>query len=67
VTTTAEELLRNVRPVKGPNFGVNLDTGNFHGVDPYAELAEVAPYGLGRTTRETGRPTEISAGTPAAG
>ena len=46
VTTTAEELLRIVRAVKGPNFGVNLDTGNFHGSDPYLELAEVAPYAV---------------------
>ena len=43
VTTTAAELLKIVREVKGPNFGVNLDTGNFHGPDPYLELAEVAP------------------------
>ncbi|MGZ3434222.1 MAG: sugar phosphate isomerase/epimerase family protein, partial [Isosphaeraceae bacterium] len=28
VTTTADELLRIVRAVKGANFGVNLDTGN---------------------------------------
>jgi sugar phosphate isomerase/epimerase len=46
VTTTAEELLKIVRAVEGPNFGVNLDTGNFHGPDPYAELAEVAPYAV---------------------
>jgi sugar phosphate isomerase/epimerase len=46
VTTTADELLRIVRAVKGPNFGVNLDTGNFHGTDPYAELAQVAPYAI---------------------
>jgi len=46
VTTTAEELLKIVRAIKGPNFGVNLDTGNFHGPDPYLELAEVAPYAV---------------------
>jgi sugar phosphate isomerase/epimerase len=44
VTVTSEQLLRLVRQIKGPNFGVNLDTGNFHGKDPYAELAEAAPY-----------------------
>jgi sugar phosphate isomerase/epimerase len=44
VTVTSEQLLRLVRQVKGPNFGVNLDTGNFHGKDPYAEIAEAAPY-----------------------
>ena len=46
VTTTAEELLKIVRAVKGPNYGVNLDTGNFHGPDPYRELAEAAPYAV---------------------
>lgn len=46
VPTTAEELLKIVRAIKGPNFGVNLDSGNFHGPDPYLELAEVAPYAV---------------------
>jgi sugar phosphate isomerase/epimerase len=46
VTTTDEELLSIVRAVKGPNFGVNLDTGNFHGDDPYAEIARVTPYAV---------------------
>jgi sugar phosphate isomerase/epimerase len=46
VTVTAEQLLRLVRQVKGPNFGVNLDTGNFHGKDPYEEIAETAPYAV---------------------
>jgi sugar phosphate isomerase/epimerase len=46
VTVTAEQLLRLVRAIKSPNFGVNLDTGNFHGPDPYAEIAEVAPYAV---------------------
>ena len=46
VTTTDEELLSIVRAVKGPNFAVNLDTGNFHGPDPYAEIAHLAPYAV---------------------
>ena len=46
VTVTAEQLLRIVGAVKGQNFGVNLDTGNFHGEDPYAELAEAAPFAV---------------------
>ena len=25
---------------------MNLDTGNFHGDDPYADLAELAPYAV---------------------
>jgi len=46
VTVTAEQLLRVVRGVKDGNFGVNLDTGNFHGEDPYAELAAAAPFAV---------------------
>ena len=46
VTVTAEQLLRLVRQVTGPNFGVNLDTGNFHGKDPYEEIAATAPYAV---------------------
>jgi sugar phosphate isomerase/epimerase len=46
VTVTADQLLRLVRAIKGPNFGVNLDTGNFHGPDPYAEIAQTAPYAV---------------------
>jgi sugar phosphate isomerase/epimerase len=46
VTVTGEQLVRLVRAIKGPNFGVNLDTGNFHGPDPYAELALAAPYAV---------------------
>jgi sugar phosphate isomerase/epimerase len=46
VTATAEQLLRLVRDVDGPNFGVNLDTGNFNGPDPYAEIAAAAPYAV---------------------
>jgi sugar phosphate isomerase/epimerase len=46
VTVTAEQLLRVVRGVNEGNFGVNLDTGNFHGEDPYAELAAAAPFAV---------------------
>jgi sugar phosphate isomerase/epimerase len=46
ITATPAQLLRLVRAVDGPNFGVNLDTGNFHGEDPYAEIAELAPYAV---------------------
>jgi sugar phosphate isomerase/epimerase len=46
VTTTPENLLRIVKAIKGPAFGVNLDTGNFHGADPYAEVADCVPYSV---------------------
>jgi len=32
--------------VRSPWFGVNLDTGNFHTADPYAELARCVPYAV---------------------
>ena len=46
ITATPDQLLRIVRAVDSPNFGVNLDTGNFHGPDPYADLAQLAPYAV---------------------
>ena len=46
ITLTPPQILKLVRGVDSPNFGVNLDTGNFHGDDPYAELAELAPYAV---------------------
>jgi sugar phosphate isomerase/epimerase len=46
VTVTDEQLLRIVRAIKSSSFAVNLDTGNFHGPDPYAEIAHVAPYAV---------------------
>lgn len=63
VTASAPQLLRIVKAVRAPagNFGVNVDTGNFHGADPYAELAEIAPYALNVQVK-----TEISPqGSPA--
>ena len=45
-TSTAKGLLALVRDVQSPWFGVNLDTGNFHGDDIYGELAQAAPYAL---------------------
>ena len=39
-------LLEIVKAVQSPWVGVNLDTGNFHGADPYAQLAQVAPYAV---------------------
>jgi sugar phosphate isomerase/epimerase len=46
IVTTADQLLAIVREVKSDWFGVNLDTGNFRGPDPYAELAQAAPYAV---------------------
>jgi sugar phosphate isomerase/epimerase len=64
VTVTAEQLLRLVREIEGPNFGVNLDTGNFHGQDPYAEIAAAAPYAVNvqvkTEIRRRGRTKEVA-------
>ncbi|OYV80148.1 MAG: hypothetical protein B7Z73_19100 [Planctomycetia bacterium 21-64-5] len=46
LTTTLDGLLRLIGDVKSPWFGVNLDTGNFHSADPYADLARIASYAV---------------------
>ena len=46
ITLTPPQILKLVKAVDSPNFGVNLDTGNFKGEDPYAELTELAPYAV---------------------
>jgi len=46
ITATPAQILKLVEAVDAPNFGVNLDTGNFHGDDPYADLARLAPYAV---------------------
>jgi len=46
LTSTVEGMLRLVRDVKSPWFGVNLDTGNFHSDDIYGDLDRLAPYAL---------------------
>jgi len=45
-TDTADGILKFVRDVQSPWFGINLDSGNFHSDDPYAELERIAPYAL---------------------
>lgn len=46
ITETADQILAIVRAVEHEWFGVNLDTGNFHTEDPYADLARLAPYAV---------------------
>ena len=46
ITDTPEHLLELVKPVKSKALGVNIDTGNFHTADPYADIAKIAPYGV---------------------
>jgi sugar phosphate isomerase/epimerase len=40
------DLLDIVRAVDSPWFGINLDTGNFHTADPYADLARCVPFAV---------------------
>lgn len=47
VTAKAEGLLSIVKQVDAPSFGINFDSGNFRSSsNPYAELAEIAPYAI---------------------
>ena len=46
IVADADGLLEIVSAVKSPWLGVNLDTGNFHTVDPYADLVRCAPYAV---------------------
>jgi sugar phosphate isomerase/epimerase len=46
IVTTIDQMLTLVRAVKHDWFGVNLDTGNFHSQDPYADLTRLAPYAV---------------------
>ena len=43
-TTSGQDLLRFVKDVDSPHFGINLDTGNFRTPDPYADMALAAPH-----------------------
>jgi sugar phosphate isomerase/epimerase len=57
IVTTADQLLAIVKEVRSDWFGVNLDTGNFRGPDPYADLARLAPYAVVAQVK-----TEMSSG-----
>ncbi len=46
LTTEVDSMLRLVRDVKSPWFGVNVDTGNFRSSSAYEDLAKIAPYAL---------------------
>lgn len=46
IVATPDDLLTIVHAIDHPWFGVNLDTGNFHGEDPYEDLMRCAPYAV---------------------
>ena len=41
-----DAILEIVRAVRSDWCGINLDSGNFHGADPYVDLARCAPYAV---------------------
>jgi len=57
-----DRMLKIVRGVDSKWFGVTFDSGNFHSVDPYADLAKIAPYAVNAQIkvhmRPAGKPTE---------
>ena len=57
-----DRLLEIVKEVQSPWIGINLDTGNFHTEDPYADLERCAPYAVNVQVkvelRRRGRPAE---------
>jgi sugar phosphate isomerase/epimerase len=56
LTSDAEGVLRLVRDVQSPWFGVNVDTGNFHSRDVYGDIAQIAPYALNVQVKVSIRP-----------
>lgn len=64
ITANPDQMLTLVRAVKSEWFGVNLDTGNFHTADPYADLARLAPYAvnvqLKTEIQRAGKPKEAA-------
>jgi len=46
IVADPKDLLEIVTAVKSPWVGINLDTGNFHTDDPYADLVSCAPYAV---------------------
>ena len=46
IVAEPDDLLEIVRAVRSSWVGINLDSGNFHTEDPYADLARCAPYAV---------------------
>ena len=46
ITSKAERVVQIVKAVNSPWVGINLDTGNFHSSDVYAEIAQLASYAI---------------------
>lgn len=46
IVAEPDDLLDIIRAVRNPWVGINLDSGNFHTDDPYADLARCAPFAV---------------------
>ena len=46
IVAEADQLLSIIRDVRSPWVGINLDSGNFHSADPYADIARCAPFAV---------------------
>jgi sugar phosphate isomerase/epimerase len=49
---TASDAKKILQRVNSPWFGLILDTGSFRSMDPYAEIAEAAPYAVNWQVKE---------------
>lgn len=56
IVSTADQLISIVEEIDSDWFGVNLDTGNFHSTNPYADLERVAPYAVNVQVKVEMRP-----------
>ena len=65
IVAKPEGLLEIVRAVKSPWLGINLDTGNFNTADPYADLAQCAPYAVNVQLKVSMRREGANAAEPA--
>lgn len=65
VVAKADGLLEIVKAVKSPWVGVNLDTGNFHSPDPYADLAKIAPWAVNVQVKVEMKPAGAKEAEPA--
>lgn len=55
-TTRIDPMMKIIKAVKSPWFGVNLDSGNFHSADPYADLEKIVPYAVNAQIKVEIRP-----------
>lgn len=65
IVARPEALLEIVKAVQSRWLGINLDTGNFHTADPYADIARCSPYAVNVQLKAAMRREDEKARTPA--